>query len=276
MPTDATGTPTSLGIRKYNTSADAPSGLGFNGAMDDIDALLKNLGIAGLVANDVPVYDSVAGKFKKATGTPSVATFLRGDGAWATPSGAVTFRKVTAKQVLNSVADTDLFNGEITIGANVIGATGAVRITAFGDYINNSAAARIAQQFKLKLGATTLIDSGVPVGNSQVASAVRFGWRVNATIFNLATNVQAVYFDATVTVIDSGVAAGVNNVFATGEGTVAYLGTASNTYSQVLYSGYNAGAVDTTAGQALVLSVVNPTATATYDTTLRAALVEVI
>jgi hypothetical protein len=40
MATDATGTPTSLGIRKYNTSADAPSGLGFNGAMDDIDALL--------------------------------------------------------------------------------------------------------------------------------------------------------------------------------------------------------------------------------------------
>jgi len=40
MPTDATGAPTSLGIRKYNTSADAPSGLGFNGAMDDIDVLL--------------------------------------------------------------------------------------------------------------------------------------------------------------------------------------------------------------------------------------------
>lgn len=40
MATDATGAPTSLGIRKYNTSADAPSGLGFNGAMDDIDALL--------------------------------------------------------------------------------------------------------------------------------------------------------------------------------------------------------------------------------------------
>lgn len=83
MPTDATGTPTSLGIRKYNTSADAPSGLGFNGAMDDIDALLKNLGIASLTANDVPVFDSVAGKFKKATGTPSSSTYLRGDGSWA-------------------------------------------------------------------------------------------------------------------------------------------------------------------------------------------------
>lgn len=37
---DATGAPTSLGIHKYNTSVDAPSGLGFNSAMDDIDALL--------------------------------------------------------------------------------------------------------------------------------------------------------------------------------------------------------------------------------------------
>jgi hypothetical protein len=40
LATDATGTPTAKGIRKYNPDADAPSGVGFNGAMDDIDALL--------------------------------------------------------------------------------------------------------------------------------------------------------------------------------------------------------------------------------------------
>lgn len=40
MPADLTGTPTSLGIGTYNTSADAPSGLGFNEAMAQIDALL--------------------------------------------------------------------------------------------------------------------------------------------------------------------------------------------------------------------------------------------
>lgn len=39
MATDATGTPTAKGIRKYNPDADAPSGVGFNGAMDDIDTL---------------------------------------------------------------------------------------------------------------------------------------------------------------------------------------------------------------------------------------------
>lgn len=40
MATDATGAPTPLGIPKYNTSADAPSGLGFNAAMDAVDALI--------------------------------------------------------------------------------------------------------------------------------------------------------------------------------------------------------------------------------------------
>lgn len=59
MPTDATGAPTSLGIRKYNTSADAPSGLGFNGAMDDIDALLvaRVAKPAGIVAGEFPVWN---------------------------------------------------------------------------------------------------------------------------------------------------------------------------------------------------------------------------
>lgn len=40
MATDATGTPTSRGIPKYNTAVDAPSGKGFNAAMDVIDGLV--------------------------------------------------------------------------------------------------------------------------------------------------------------------------------------------------------------------------------------------
>lgn len=43
MATDATGPPTPKGIPKYNTSVDAPSGLGFNAAMDAIDTLLTFL-----------------------------------------------------------------------------------------------------------------------------------------------------------------------------------------------------------------------------------------
>ncbi len=40
MATDATGTPTAKGIPKYNTVTDAPSGKGFNAAMDAIDLLV--------------------------------------------------------------------------------------------------------------------------------------------------------------------------------------------------------------------------------------------
>lgn len=40
MATDATGTPTTLGIPKLDVSNDAPSGLGFNAAMDEIDTLI--------------------------------------------------------------------------------------------------------------------------------------------------------------------------------------------------------------------------------------------
>ena len=48
MATDATGTPTALGIPKFNTSVDSPSGLGSNAQMDAIDALIQaNTGFQG-------------------------------------------------------------------------------------------------------------------------------------------------------------------------------------------------------------------------------------
>jgi hypothetical protein len=59
LATDATGTPTSLGIPKFNTSVDAPSGLGGNAQMDAIDTLLaaRVTKPAGLVSGEVPVWN---------------------------------------------------------------------------------------------------------------------------------------------------------------------------------------------------------------------------
>lgn len=151
-----------------------------------------------------------------------------------------------------------------------------LRLTAFGDYINNSGGARVAQRFKLKLGSTTLFDTGTPVGAAQIASAARYGWRLNATILNTATNAQVCYFDLTVTVNAQGTAQGLNSLFTTGEGTVVNLSNVGTSFADVIYSAYNSAAVDTTSSQALVLSVINPTATATYDTTLKGAVVEII
>lgn len=62
MATDATGSPTPLGIPKYNTSADAPSGLGFNAAMDAIDALIsaRVTKPANIVSGEVPVWNGTS------------------------------------------------------------------------------------------------------------------------------------------------------------------------------------------------------------------------
>lgn len=114
MATDATGTPTTkFSIPKYNTSVDAPSGLGNASQMDAIDAVIATLGIAGLVANDVPVYDSVAGKFKKAGGAHTGTNFLRDDGTWATPGGASSG---AVTNVNLGAANTDLAGP----GANIL------------------------------------------------------------------------------------------------------------------------------------------------------------
>lgn len=40
MAIDATGTPTSQGIPKFNTAVDAPSGKGSNAQMDAIDTIV--------------------------------------------------------------------------------------------------------------------------------------------------------------------------------------------------------------------------------------------
>lgn len=62
MATDATGTPTSKGIPKYNPDADAPSGLGFNAAMDAIDGLLDKAQYSTDTkgTNKVPVWNGSA------------------------------------------------------------------------------------------------------------------------------------------------------------------------------------------------------------------------
>jgi hypothetical protein len=57
MATDATGAPTPLGIPKYNTSVDAPSGLGFNATMDALDALITAKGLPSATGtNKIPVW----------------------------------------------------------------------------------------------------------------------------------------------------------------------------------------------------------------------------
>jgi hypothetical protein len=85
LATDATGAPTPLGIPKYNTSADAPSGLGFNAAMDALDALIsarvtKPVGIA---TGQIPVWN---GSTFVAKNTSQITTSALSGGPPASPS----------------------------------------------------------------------------------------------------------------------------------------------------------------------------------------------
>ena len=277
MPTDLTGTPTSLGIGTYNVDADAPSGLGFNAAMAQIDALIASrlTTPAGILAGEIPVWNgstwvrsSTLGMAASGiSGYPnSVAKFLRGDGAWGTPG---LYRKVTAKQVVNSIAETDLLNGEITVGAGVLGTTGVLRLTAWGDAVNNSGAGQNFPRFKAKLGATTLIDSGVV--NQWLSSAARFMWRVSLEVMNLnAANSQWSTLIQDLGGPSIGATAAVGAT--TGEGN----NNVQVTINQGRIVEANSTAVDTTASQVLAYTVTLPVANAALDWTLKGALVEVV
>jgi hypothetical protein len=117
LATDATGSPTPLGIPKFNTSADAPSGLGFNAAMDSIDALVSARvnKPSSPSTGDVPVWNgstfvnsssSLAMKlpgtvlsYVEFTGTVVANTVVETSAVQVVSAGAFTFDGVTAVEI---------------------------------------------------------------------------------------------------------------------------------------------------------------------------------
>lgn len=189
--------------------------------------------------------------------------------------GSGVYRKLTAKQVVNSVAETDLLNGEITIAANAIGASGILRLTAFGDWKQNSGASTDVPRFKLKLGATTLLDTSVfsaaVVGNN----AGRAGWRIVVEIANLAAaNSQWASLEGRIGYISSGAFNAA--FFATGAGITQTVMNSATSADTTHMLGGNSGAVDTTAAQALALTTTLPAANANLDLILKGGLVEIL
>lgn len=271
MATDATGTPTSLGIPKFNTSADAPSGLGTNAMMDAIDALIaaRVTKPAGIVSGEAAVWNGSGwdrssvtriGPTSLGSGTPDTTKFLRGDGAWATPSGQTTYRKTSQKDVVNTVTETDLLNGEITVGANVMGASGMLRVTLEGDYLNTSGSQQ-GITLRVKFGTTTVWGDAT-VATQYSSSATRRRWFMNFLITNQgATNVQDLAGFFFMNAVAAGSVAGLGDLGTTDTTETTFGGTAAE---------------DTTASKALAVTVVHTAANASLSMRLQSALVEVI
>lgn len=200
---------------------------------------------------------------------------ISGGGGSSSGGLKATYRKVTSKQVLNTVTETDLLNGEITIGANLFGTSGIATINLWGDWIQNTGSTALLPTFKLKLGATTLLQWQTSTFNV-ATSAVRYSWSFSAIIAAAnATNAQTATLSGYITSLCTAGTANQDTLLTTGEGvTTAILG--ANAHSMVQVNAYNSATVDTTAATALVFSTTNATATATYDVTLRGALVELV
>jgi len=190
-------------------------------------------------------------------------------------SSAVRYRKTSAKTVNTSTSATDLLNGEITVAAGVMGSNGLLRLTAWGDQLQNSGGAAAPQRFQLVFGGTTLLDTST--GGSSAANASRGSWRIVAEILNLgAVNSQMSSLQVHLTTRGNVNSSETVVGFATGEGS--YQGVVGGA-DGITYLGHGVNpstSVDTSAAKALVLNVINGSASASYETKLLGAVVEII
>lgn len=233
--------------------------------------------IPSTIALTQPADESPATASDQRSDHSAIQTAVNGLIGWAQTAGfALTYRKVTAKAVNTTTAATDLLNGEVTIAAGAMGTTGVARLTAWGDWLQNSGGNAAPPRLQVVLGSTTLLDTGVS-GNIG-ATATRFGWRVAVEILNLgATGSQLSSILATVASNNIG-SANVNGVFTTGEGQYYGINAAlGGTGVPLLATGVNpATSVDTTVANVLALKVINGSANAAYETKLLGALVEIV
>ena len=201
-----------------------------------------------------------------------------GVGGWyvISPLQSLTYRKSSSTTVTNTVTETDLLGGAITIPANAMGTTKVLQFQAAGDWVQNSGGNLAAPRFKLILGATTLIDTGAPGSPATISSATRYAWNVSATISELsATNSQSVSFQLNLTTQTGNVP---TTAFAltTGEGLLTTVAGAAAGPGVMNVNAWNSTAVDTTAAQALKLTVILPSASANVNMVCYNALAQII
>lgn len=174
------------------------------------------------------------------------------------------YRKTTTKDNVNSGATVDLLNGEITIGANVMGASGVLRATLICDYLNNTGSGA-TETVSLRFGTTQLWTAVIGGGGGVGTGAGRRPLVITFTIHNLgATNAQQAGGTFNL---------GTPTAPAVGLGDLS-LPPASETQAWTTpFSGTSAE--DTTSAKALVLNWTHSVVNAAISTRLLAALIEV-
>lgn len=274
MATDATGTPTAKGIPKYNTAVDAPSGKGFNAAMDAIDTLLDDYAQApsGIATGEAMVWNGTAWARSSVTRLTTVRpqdlgqdSAVTGQGLvwngsiWAPGSISPTIDRVSTDTTFaSSTAENTLYTKTIT--ANTMGANGILRLTIYGLLSTN--AGTDTERIRIKFGATTFIDTGaVAFDNGGASTNVPFHLEVRVQN-DAATNANTVMF-----YMVSGTRGNTNLTTGTGKAFQNGSGSAG---------GRNTGAVDTTSNQDLVVTWQHGTNSANCSVTLYSALLELL
>lgn len=173
-------------------------------------------------------------------------------GAGGGPS--VLDRSAADNQIVNTVAETTLYS--FAIPGNTIGATGVLRLRILSDYLNNSAG-NTTLQIRIKLGATTLWDSGA--SNNLALSANRRGLNIDVLLANSATNAQRL--GGTIFLGAGAATAGVGGL----NGTIIT--------SAMLYG---TAAEDTTAARTILVSVQHGNANASIEVVRRVVVLELL
>lgn len=200
-------------------------------------------------------FDGTDWKGMAAGGAAGAALVYDGTNWVALPS----YRKTTEKDVVNTVTETDLLNGEVTIGAGVMGTNRMLRVTLIGDYLNNTGTDKTFT-LKIKFGSTVLYEDPTP---NITANAIRRPLWFEFMIANLgAANSQFMHGRYRL-----GAASGAT----TGTGDLSF-----GDFNGASFAMIGTAALDTTTSKLLEVTVTHSAASASLSARLKYALVEVL
>ena len=169
-------------------------------------------------------------------------------------------RETTLKDVANTIAETDLFNGELVIPAGELTAGRVIRVVAGGDFLNATGATRNTID-KVKLGATVLFQQGWNI----VTYGFRRAWRAELELVCLSEGATGTVF-----------LSGENEIVTTLNATVGLGDLAQGQHYGGVITSNGPVTVDTTIAQTLALTVTHPIADANLSRRLFYAHAEVV